>query len=155
MSRAFVKESDTGDAGPELPERPVSEHPNLVTPEGLALIETNLETLRQQQAAAQASGDGAALARIGRDLRYWSARRATAQLVPAPADRDRVYFGSTVTLGRQDGVRKTYRIVGEDEANPAQGTLSFVSPVARALLGKEVGEAVQAGPAEMEILAIA
>jgi transcription elongation GreA/GreB family factor len=146
MSRAFVKESDTGDPGPELPERPVSEHPNLVTPEGLALIEANLETLRQQQAAAQASGDGAALARIGRDLRYWSARR--------PADRDRVYFGSTVTLGRQDGVRKTYRVVGEDEANPAQGTLSFVSPVARALLGKEVGEAVQAGPSEMEILAI-
>ena len=64
-------------------------------------------------------------------------------------------FGSTVTIERDDGRRQTFRIVGEDEAEPAQGTLSYVSPVARALMNKSVGDVVQAGPSEAEIVGIA
>ena len=73
------------------------------------------------------------LAHAARDLRYWTARRSTAQLMPAPENAEKVQFGSTVTIERDDGRRQTWRIVGEDEADPAQGTLSYVSPVARAL----------------------
>ena len=152
MSRAFVKDAD--DAFDEPPERPVSPHPNLVTPEGLAAIEATLARLHEEHAAAQRSHDRAALALAARDLRYWNARRASAQVVTAPADADKVHFGSTVTIAR-DGRRQTYRIVGGDEADPAHGTISYVSPVARAPMGKEVGEVVRAGTSDAEIVAIA
>lgn len=152
MSRAFVKEDDA--AIPPLPERPVSPHPNLVTPGGLARIEDALQRARRESAAAQAADDRDALARAGRDLRYWAARRASAQVV-APAAPDSVCFGCAVTIRRDDGRRQTYRIVGEDEAEPARGTLSYVSPLARALLGRRVGEVVEAAGREVEIVAIA
>jgi transcription elongation GreA/GreB family factor len=154
MSRAFVKEPGGGDAFEQLPDRPISEHPNLVTPEGLARIEATLARLHEEHARAQRAADRASLATIGRDLRYWTARRSTAQPMPAPEQTDTVQFGLTVTLLRDDGRRQTYRIVGEDEAEPAQGTLSYVSPVARALMGKSVGDAVQAGSGEAEIVEI-
>ena len=66
-----------------------------------------------------------------------------------------MHFGSTVTIEREDGRRQTFRIVGEDEANPAHGTLSYVSPLAQALAGKSVGEVVRAGTSGAEIVAIA
>ena len=154
MSRAFVKEPDGAEAFEELPDRPISEHPNLVTPQGLAQIEERLTRLHEQHAQAQASGDRAALASIGRDLRYWTARRSTAQSMPAPEQTDKVQFGSTVTIVRDDGRRQTFRIVGEDEAEPAEGTLSYVSPVARALLNKTVGDVITAGTGEAEIAEI-
>ena len=154
MSRAFVKEPDGAEAFEELPDRPISEHPNLVTPQGLARIEDTLTRLHEQHAQAQAAGDRAALASVGRDLRYWTARRSTAQPMPAPDDAGKVQFGSTVTIVRDDGRRQTFRIVGEDEAEPAQGTLSYASPVARALLNKAVGEVVTAGSGEAEIVEI-
>jgi transcription elongation GreA/GreB family factor len=152
MSRAFVKDAD--DTFDELPDRPVSPHPNLVTPEGLAAIEATLARLHEDYAAAQRSGDRAGLATAARDLRYWTARRASAQLVAAPAKADTVHFGSTVTIRRDDGRRQTWRIVGEDEAEPARGTISYVSPVARALMGKAVGDVVRAGHSDAEIVAI-
>src|ERR1700694_5564925 len=105
-------------------------------------------------AKAQASPDRAALAAAGRDLRYWTARRATARVVPAPADRSEVRFGASVTIVRDDGREQTFRIVGEDEADPAQGTISHVSPLARAMYGKSVGDVVQAGAGEAEIIRI-
>ena len=152
MSRAFVNEDTYIEA---LPDRPVSEHPNLVTEQGLALIEQALETARRAYGEAQAEGDRDALAKAGRELRYWNARRATAQLrAPAP-DVDMVQFGNAVTIVRDDGRQQTFRIVGEDEAEPAKGTISHVSPLARALLGKRVGDVVRAGRDEAEITAIA
>ena len=154
MSRAFVKEPDGAEAFEELPDRPISEHPNLVTPQGLAQIENNLTRLHEQHAQAQSAGDRAALASVGRDLRYWTARRSTAQLMPPPEDTANVQFGSTVTIVRDDGRRQTFRIVGEDEAEPAQGTLSHASPVARALLNKAVGDVITAGSGEAEIVEI-
>jgi transcription elongation GreA/GreB family factor len=153
MSRAFVKEPDGAEAT-ELPDRPISEHPNLVTPQGLAQIEDTLTRLHERHAQAQAAGDRAALASVGRDLRYWTARRSTAQVMPVPEDTEKVQFGSTVTIVRDDGRRQTFRIVGEDEAEPAQGTLSYASPVARALLNKAVGDVITAGSGEAEIVEI-
>jgi len=153
MSRAFVKQ-DAEEAFEELPERPVSEHPNYVTPLGLSLIEAELTRLSKEHATAVAASDRESLARTARDLRYWTARRASAQLIPPPTDCSHVRFGCTVTLGRDDGRRQTFRIVGEDEADPAKGTLSHVSPLARALMGRKVGDVVPAGRDEAEILAI-
>jgi transcription elongation GreA/GreB family factor len=127
MSKAFTKEPETGDVYDDLPDRPVSPH-NLVTPKGLEMIEA--------------------------DLRYWTSRRATAQVMEPPTDAKEVHFGSTVTIRREDGRRQTYRIVGEDEADPSAGTLSYVSPVAQALMGKQVGDVVEAGAAEAEIVEI-
>ena len=154
MSRAFVKEPDGAEAFEELPDRPISEHPNLVTAEGLARLDETLARLHEQHARAQASGNRAALASVARDLRYWTARRSTAQSLPAPVNTGKVRFGSTVTILRDDGRRQTFRIVGEDEAEPAQGTLSYVSPVARALMNRQVGDVIRAGTGEAEIVEI-
>src|SRR5258708_39833689 len=106
MSRAFVKELE--DAAEELPERPISPHPNLVTAEGLAHIEAEVTRLQREHAAAQAANDRTALARSARDLRYWTARRATAQLVPPPRDRDKGPFSSDATNGRTQGGPQTF-----------------------------------------------
>lgn len=148
MSRAFVKESDGVE---DLPERLVSQNANLVTAEGLALIEAEVARLQQAYAEAQAAADRGQLAAAARDLRYWSARRASAEVVPKPAASDEVHFGSTVTLLRSDGRKQTYRIVGEDEADPTKGSLSWVSPLARQLQGKRIGDDVTAGAFTFEI----
>lgn len=155
MSRAFVKEPDGLAAFDELPERLISPHANLVTQKGLEEIESEVERLSRAYADAQASGDRAALNVAARDLRYWSERRATADVVADPEDSTEVRFGSRVTLLRDDGRQQVYRIVGEDEANPAKGSISYVSPLARALIGKSVGDTVRAGNAELEITEIA
>ena len=153
MSKAFTKEPETGDVYDDLPDRPVSPH-NLVTPKGLEMIEAELARLHLEHAAAQEANDRALLAKTNRDLRYWTSRRATAQVMEAPKDAKEVHFGSTVTILREDGRRQTYRIVGEDEADPSAGTLSYVSPVAQALMGKQVGDVVEAGATEAEIVEI-
>jgi transcription elongation GreA/GreB family factor len=153
MSKAFTKEPETGDVYDDLPDRPVSPH-NLVTAKGLEMIEAELARLHLEHAAAQEANDRALLAKTNRDLRYWTSRRATAQVMEGPKDAKEVHFGSTVSILREDGRRQTYRIVGEDEADPSAGTLSYVSPVAQALMGKQVGDVVEAGAAEAEIVEI-
>ncbi len=151
MSRAFVKETEALD---ELPERLVSEHRNLVTPEGLALIEGETKRLQEDLNAARESDDRNAIARASHDLRYWSQRLATAELQPPASDASVVAFGSRVTLERDDGRMQKFRIVGEDEADPAKGSISYVSPLAQALLGKAAGDTVKAGSGEAEIIKI-
>jgi transcription elongation GreA/GreB family factor len=158
MSVAFTREEDSEAAAANLPDRPVSTHPNLVTPEGLEQLEANLEAARAAYSAAQAgedvSADRTAMARATRDLRYYGARRASAQLMENPEGTDQVAFGSTVTFEREDGRTQRFRIVGEDEADPAAGSVSHVSPLARALLGKAVGDTAQVAGGEVEIAAI-
>jgi transcription elongation GreA/GreB family factor len=153
MSRAFVRDQDV-DSIEDVSDRPVSEHPNDVTETGMAEIEAALAGARAAHATALASSDRRAIAAAARDLRYWSARRATARLVPAPTDRSRVRFGTTVSIIRNDGREQTFRIVGEDEADPAKGSISHVSPLARAMLGKGIGEVVRAGNDDAEIISI-
>jgi transcription elongation GreA/GreB family factor len=158
MSVAFTKEEDFESAAAELPDRPVSSAPNLVTPQGLAQIEAQLAQARADYAAAQAAGDVAAdrtaMARATRELRYWSARRASAQLVEPSGEAGVVAFGGRVTFARADGRVQTFRIVGEDEADPAAGAVSYVSPLARALLGKTVGDVAVVAGGEVEIIAV-
>ena len=152
MSRAFVKEDD-GAGADALPDRPISPHHNYVTAEGLALIDAELARLGT--ALADAGDDRPARAAIERDLRYWRQRHATAEVVPTPTETDTARFGSTVTIARGDGREQVWRIVGEDEADPAKGTLSYVSPLAAALSGKGVGDIVEIAGNEAEIVRIA
>ena len=141
MSCAFVKEVEH--EIDNLPDRPVSTHPNLVTAEGLAAIERTLGRFEAANKAAVAKNDRTAMAATQRELRYWNARRSSAQVVEPAADKSKVHFGATVTVRRNDGRAQTFRIVGEDEAEPARGSISYVSPLARAVLGGIIGDDVE------------
>lgn len=152
MSRAFVKEDDA--TSPALPERPVSPHPNLVTAEGLDAISRAFNRAKAAQAAASRDGDTAGMAAALRDLRYWQFRSMSAQVIAPPVDMSRVQFGHSVTVRRDDGREQTFRIVGEDEAEPSHGTISYVSPLARALFGKSTGDVVDVAGGAAEILRI-
>jgi transcription elongation GreA/GreB family factor len=152
MSKAFVRDED--DKHERLPDRIVPPHPNLVTAKGLTLIQNEIAKLRNEHAAAEASDHQLELARVTRDLRYWINREQTSELTE-PGAGENVQFGSKVTFRRAQGRTHTYRIVGIDEADPLRGTLSYVSPVAQALLGSEIGEIVSIAGNQAEILAIA
>jgi transcription elongation GreA/GreB family factor len=159
LSVAFTKEESAETAAETLlPDRPISPHPNLVTESGLKALERQLQDARTAYEAAQQIEDINERRRQSaiplRDVRYFAERIRTAQAMPAPASTDRVAFGSTVTFSRPDGRVQTYRIVGEDEADPKEGSISFVSPVAKSLMGKEVGDVVGAGSQELEVVAI-
>ena len=108
----------------------------------------------QSLAEAREKDDRAAAAAVARDLRYFNARRASAELVPPPDDSDVVRFGMRVRFERDDGRVQTFRIVGEDEADPAAGLISYVSPLALALIGRTVGDVVPAGQGEAEIFSV-
>lgn len=158
MSVAFTREEDVETAAAHLPDRPVSPHPNLVTPEGLAALDAALAAARAAYTAAQSSGgvqaDRSAMARATRDLRYFGSRRASAQIVE-PTDRAGiVQFGHRVTFDRADGRRQSFRIVGEDEADVGKGSVSHISPVARALLGKVIGDTAIVAGTEVEVIAV-
>ncbi len=153
MSKAFTKESDD-DGVLDLPEREISSFPNLVTAQGLVLIDAEITRHSEAHAEGLAAGDREAAARAARELRYWTARRNSAQVQSPPAGADEVVFGSAVNILREDGRRSSFRIVGEDEADPTRGLLSWVSPLAREMMGKGVGEEIEAGATEARIVAI-
>ena len=150
MSRAFVKEQD--DVPDDLPERPVSSNPNFVTARGLGLIDAEIDSCRKLLAQGQHDQNKAAISRASRDLRYWTLRRSTAQLVEAAETPAMVGFATRVTIGREDGRKQTFSIVGEDEADPSKGLIAYTSPMARALMGKGVGEFAEAPGGEVEIV---
>ncbi len=152
VSRAFIKEIDGRPE--EVLERRVSTHTNLVTREGLASIEQHLAAAVLAQCAAQSAGDDTALAKAARDVRYWQARRYTAQLMPEPNADGTIQFGHAVTIQRSDGRQQTFRIVGEDEADPRCGRISYVSPLARALLESQIGDTVRIGALEATIIKV-
>jgi len=159
MSRAFVKESE--DAAPELPELPQSPHPNHVTARGLRLLRERLAASEAAQAALALEPEPDAMRRAHdeREQRWLRARiQAALPADPAHAPGDRVVFGSTVEVVSADGAGRRYRIVGEDEADPEQGLVSWVSPLARALLGARTGDTVvwrrPAGDLEIEVARI-
>ena|SRR5215469_17263373 len=136
MSRAFVKES--AESAPP-PERMVEKGPNPVTPEGMAQIEAHVTRI---EALLKTETNVLLRETLERDLRYWSQRKFTAEVVQ-PASDGTVAFGSTVTIERK-GRRQTFRIVGIDETNAATGLISFRSPLAQALLGARVGDVIEA-----------
>lgn len=120
MSRAFVKEQD--DVPEDLPERPVSSNPNFVTRRGLGLIDAEIDAFRKLLAQGQHDQDKAVISRASRDLRYWTLRRSTAQLVEAAKTPAMTGFSTRVTMEREDGRRQTFSIVGEDEADPQRAS---------------------------------
>jgi len=152
MSRAFVKEDDNV-ALEQPPELELGEGPNLVTERGFAQIVDKVATLESEFAGTT---DEATRNRLARDLRYWSARRASAEIVPPP-EGDQVAFGCRVTLAR-NGRRQTLEIVGEDEADPAHGRINWRAPLVAAILGARAGETVtwedRDPPEEIEILKV-
>jgi transcription elongation GreA/GreB family factor len=159
MSVAFTREESSETAAEvELPDRPISPHPNLVTASGLELLAKAIRESRTVYDAAQRIEDAGerrrAVAVASRDMRYFADRLRTAQLVPPPAGFSAVAFGHRVTFRRDDGRRQAFRIVGEDEADARNGSISYVSPVARALIGRAAGEIVLVGDHEIEILSI-
>jgi transcription elongation GreA/GreB family factor len=159
LSVAFTKE-DSAETASEtlLPDRPVSSHPNLVTETGLKALESQFQRAQEAYAAAQKIEDAnerrRQVALPLRDALYFAARLRTAQVMPGPSSNDTVAFGSTVTFSRGDGRIQKYRIVGEDQADTKVGTISFVSPVARALMGKIIGDVIEVSDHEIEITAI-
>lgn len=159
MSVAFTKESDAEAVAADLPDRPIPAHVNLVTPAGMAQTDAELAAARMAWDTARSgdaiSADRSAMARATRDLRYWSARRASAQLVEPRAADGIVRFGTCVGFKRADGRRQTFTIVGDDEADPATGSVSHVSPLAMAMTGKSVGDVVGLAGQDVEIIAVA
>ena len=159
MSVAFTKEESAETASETvLPDRPISPHPNLVTAAGLKALEAQLKEAQEAYDISQKIEDVNERRRQGalplRDARYFAARVRTAQVVPDPTTFDTVGFGSTVTFSRDDGRIQKYRIVGEDEADPKKGMISFVSPIARLLMGKSVRDVIETSDQEIEIVAI-
>lgn len=152
MSRAFVKERD--DDSPVLPDRIISTHPNLVTDAGLTAIENTLNQFKSAHKTAVDSGDHAAAAAALREVRYWSSRLASAQVVRPSANKRLAQFGLQVTIRRRDGRQQTFRVVGEDEADPSRGSVSHAAPIARAVMGRTVGETVEIGGQEATIIEI-
>jgi len=147
MSVAFVREESAEFAQEvELPPRPLSPHPNLVTTAGLAALQRGqLEApLERRRAAAHAQ----------RDLEYFHERLLTAELQRDPTSHETVSFGAKVTIKRDGARTLTYRIVGEDEAEPREGSISYIAPLAHALMGKRVGDFVELDGHEVEVLAI-
>jgi transcription elongation factor GreB len=162
MSRAFVKEGDDELSAGEMPERPLSDHPNYVTPRGLELLHTRLKDLQEQRDRLTAEDEPMAkqkLLEVKRDIRYYQAQLERAKVVdPAGQPQDEVRFGATVTISDEDGKQHAFHIVGDDEADVTSGRISWASPLATAMIGAKVGDAViwrrPAGPVEVEIEAI-
>lgn len=151
MSVAFRREGDEEHLEPKF-EIPIPPGPNLVTERGLALIGERVAALEAQVALG---GEETSLAVAKRDLRYWQTRQITAELVPAPTG-ETVEFGATVTFAL-NGKERTLSIVGDDEADPAQGLISFSAPLSRAMIGAEPGEFLPFGGKDdaIEVLSIA
>ena len=146
MNRAFVKEPDEGAPAERLPDRQISDHPNYVTPAGLKQLEQKvgeLETQRVELLDDEDALSGDQLAYVDRDLRYFTARLESAIPVDLGGQpRRKVAFGAAVGVSENGGKKRTFAIVGEDEADLASGRISYVSPLAEALLEARVGATV-------------
>jgi transcription elongation GreA/GreB family factor len=155
VSVAFRREGDDEHLEPKF-ELPIPLGPNLVTPRGLVLIGERVAALEAVIAGlAGADKDDPALKSAKRELRYWQTRQVTAEVMPAPSG-DVVEIGTTVTF-RLNGKQITLTVVGDDEADPAAGMVSFSAPLARALMAAEVGELLEFNGKEdaIEVLEIA
>jgi transcription elongation GreA/GreB family factor len=162
MSRGFVKEDDLEHAGTDVPERPVSAHPNYVTANGYAQLQQQATVLEREIVSLSANkedtGTQQKLAIYNRDLRYIAARLDSALVTKPNPMAEQVLFGATVTVEDEDGESHIYEIVGEDEADIKVKKISWTSPLAKALIGHKNGESViwkrPAGNSLLEIIAI-
>ena len=162
MSRGFVKEDDLEHAGTDVPERQISAHPNYVTANGYAQLQAEAVALEKTIIELKAKKDDQQtqqqIAIANRDLRYVAARLENALVTRPDLNAEQVLFGAMVTVEDEDGASHTYEIVGEDEADIKANKVSWVSPLAKALIGHKIGESVvwarPAGNAMLEIIAV-
>lgn len=163
MSRAFVKEPDGDQVADDLPDLPLSRHPNYVTPAGLAALRDRIEALEAERRAlggeASLPREALRLRQVERELRYLRSRVESAILIdPTRQSHDEVAFGARVEVEDEAGQRRCFMIVGEDEAEAEAGKVSWLSPLARALIGAGAGDLVvwqrPLGDLELEIVAI-
>lgn len=153
MSRAFTREDDN-EALADIGEIPVSQERNLVTEDGLAHLDKMVAQFREEFARAEKQQEREAMALAARDLRYWQTRRENAELSLPGKDEQLVRFGMTVRLESEDGKHVSWKIVGEDEADPQAGKISHVSPMARSMFGKTIGESFTLNGKEWEIVGL-
>ena len=146
MSRAFVKENDLEHAGIDIPERPVSQLPNYVTPNGykqlkemIYLIEKEINAIKELEDSPETKQNKM---KLERDLRYYLKRLETAILIDKHEERNKVLFGAHVILIDDNNDFYKFQIVGEDEADIKQNKLSYVSPLAKELIGSSIGDEV-------------
>jgi transcription elongation factor GreB len=162
MSRAFVNE-DAGNDRPDLPELPVPPGPNFVTPRGLTELQAKITRRKSDLAALKSRPDRLDRlpeAAAERDLRWLEARMKAAVVIdPANHDLTEVAFGLAVTVADEDGRETAYEITGEDEADAPHHRIAPNSPLARALLGAQVGDVVSwkrpSGNLDLQIIRIA
>ena len=146
MSRAFVKENDLEHAGIDIPERPLSDKPNYVTPNGLKLLNMQIDALEIEREVLKNKKDDPIakqkIAILERDIRYYAARIESAILTTPKEDHSIVLFGAKVTVEDEEGKLSTYEIVGEDEADIHKSKVSYLSPLAEALIGAKLNDEV-------------
>jgi transcription elongation GreA/GreB family factor len=162
VSRAFTREDD-GSGAEVLPDLPQSHHPNYVTLEGLGALQARLREALEALAGLRAGkGDFESrmpIAMAERDIRFLEERlRRAIPIDPRAQPPGVAAFGAEVDVIDADGAPCTYRIVGEDEADPARGLITPFSPLGRALIGIAVGDVAvwerPVGSVELEIVAI-
>ena len=146
MSRAFVKENDLEHAGIDIPERPISAEPNYVTPNGLQLLKEQLKLLENDLNQIKQKDDQQSQQikfKIERDIRYILARLESAIIInPENQSTEKILFGATVDLEDDEGKNYQFKIVGEDEADIKNNKLSYVAPLSKQLIGREVGDEI-------------
>ncbi|MBA1380630.1 GreA/GreB family elongation factor [Pseudomonas brassicacearum] len=160
MSRAFVNEDNAAAQADQPVERQISSQPNYVTPTGLAQLQVQvaeLQALHGQQASRGELADKQRTADLERDLRYFTQRLQSARVV-APTSSDQVRIGHWVTFVDEQDHEQRVQLVGEDQADAANGLINWGSPLGRALLGTTVGDEVTwerpAGNLIIEVIAI-
>lgn len=162
MSRAFVKELDDS-SELELPEPSPDPHPNYITPLGYQALRERLQTLSAARASllprAEELGTKSEMIAIERELRRLQRRLERATVVDPPANvGDEIRFGATITMTDERGGKYEFTVVGEDEVCAKRGAISWLSPVAQAVLGKGVGDLIEwerpSGTLELEIISV-
>ncbi len=146
MSRAFVKENDLEHAGIDIPERPVSQLPNYVTPNGLRQLKGSIQKIEGDILFLKKLDDSPEKKqnkmKLERDLRYYLKRLETAILIDKHEDSNKILFGAHVVLIDENDEIYKFQIVGEDEADIKLNRLSYVSPLAKELIGASIGDQI-------------
>ena len=159
MSRAFIKENDLEHAGIDIPERPISLEKNYVTPAGLKDLQNSIDNLDKERQSFTGSEDSSIVQkkmRIERDIRYYSSRLKSAILIdPSIQNKEIILFSAKVEVLSVNNKRYKFEIVGEDEADIKENKISYLSPIAKSLIGSRINdEVIWNKPSGNEILTI-
>ena len=159
MSRAFIKENDLEHAGIDIPERPVSLEINYVTPSGLKNLQHSIDNLDKERKSLIGNEESNFIQkkmRIERDIRYYSSRLKSAILIdPSIQNKEIILFSAKVEVLSVKNKKYEFEIVGEDEADIKENKISYLSPIAKSLIGSRINdEVIWNKPSGDEILTI-